>query len=120
MTRKNQFWKGMFFGALAGGVVTLLDKDTREAMKENVKKVSGVVSDVVRNPGEMADKVKGTAAKLKTTFEQVGEDISFIVEKVDELRELTPKVTDAIKETKDTLSTDDQLLEELLEEKEYR
>ncbi|MCM3764995.1 YtxH domain-containing protein [Neobacillus niacini] len=120
MTRKNQFWKGMLFGALAGGAVTLLDKETREAMKEHVKRVSGVVSEVVRHPGEMAEKVKGTATKLKTTFEQVGEDISFIVEKVDELRELTPKVTDAMKETKESLSPDDELLEELLEEKEYR
>jgi gas vesicle protein len=120
MTGENKFWKGMLFGAIAGGVVTLLDKDTREAMKGNVRKVSGVVSDVVRHPGEMAEKVKVTAAKLKSTFEQVGEDISFIVEKVDELRELTPKVTEAIKETKETFNSEDELLEQLLEEKEYR
>ncbi|MEH7118160.1 YtxH domain-containing protein [Neobacillus vireti] len=116
MTRKNQFWKGMLLGAIAGGALSLLDKDTREAMKENVKKTSGRVSYIVRHPDEISEKVKGTAAKIKSTFETVNEDISFISEKVEELRELTPQVTGLLKETKETFTgnEEDELLNDVL------
>lgn len=114
MTQKNQFWRGVILGAIAGGAISLFDKHTRELMKENVQKTSSKVSYVFRNPGEITDKVKETAEKLKTTVKQVSEDISFITDKVEELRELTPQVTDMIKETKDSFSKSDEAL--LLEE----
>ncbi|MBO0960677.1 YtxH domain-containing protein [Neobacillus sp. MM2021_6] len=115
MTRKNQFWKGMLLGALAGGAISLFDKPTREAMKENLSKTSNKVAYIVRNPGEIADKVKGTANKIKTTFEQVSEDISYITDKVEEIKELTPQVTEMMKETKDTFTGSEEadLLEEV-------
>ncbi|MEH7302603.1 YtxH domain-containing protein [Neobacillus drentensis] len=118
MTKKNQFWRSMLIGAIAGGAISLLDKPTRQAMKENVLKTSKKVSYIARNPGEIADKVKGTASKLKETFEQVSEDIAYITDKVDELRELTPQVTDLIKETKETFakSEEDDLLKDVLGE----
>ncbi|MGJ7911739.1 YtxH domain-containing protein [Neobacillus sp. LXY-1] len=115
MTKKNQFWKGMLIGALAGGAISLFDKPTRETMKGHVKNVSGKVGYVIKHPGEMVEKVKETAATIISTVEQVGEDFSFVAEKVDELRDLTPKVTDAIKEAKDTFTHDDE--EELFAEK---
>lgn len=120
MTRKNQFWKGILLGAIAGGALSLLDKSTRQVMKENVQRASGKAAYLLRNPGEVTEKVKGTAAMIKTTFEEVSEDISYFVDKVDELRELTPKVTDALKETKDAFIDNDEadVLEELFEEKE--
>jgi gas vesicle protein len=107
MTKKNQFWKGMLLGALAGGAISLFDKQTRQIMKENVQKTSSKVTYILRHPGE-------TAGKIRSTFEQVSEDISYLVDKVEELRELTPQVKDIVKETKDSFSKSDE--EELLKE----
>ncbi|WP_042454869.1 hypothetical protein [Neobacillus dielmonensis] len=119
MTRKNQFWKGMLLGALAGGAVSLFDQHTRTVMTENVKKVSGKISYIVRNPGEVTDSIKGTALRVKNTVEQVSEDVAYIIEKVDELRELTPKVTESVKEVKDTVTKLGEEDLELFEEKDY-
>lgn len=120
MTGRNQFWKGMLLGAIAGGALSLLDKPTRQAMKENVQRVSGKAAYLVRNPGEITDKVKGTASLIKTTIEEVSEEIAYIVDKVDDLRELTPKVTDALMETKEAFSKSDEadVIEGLFDEKE--
>lgn len=120
MTKKNQFWRGMLLGAIAGGAISLLDKQTREVMKENVQKTTTKVSYILRNPEEITDKVMETAEKLKTTVKLVSEDISYITDKVDELREITPQVTDILKETKDTFSKSDEslLLDEVLGEEE--
>lgn len=118
MTQKNQFWRGMILGAIAGGAISLLDKQTREVMTEKVQNTTAKVSYVFKNPGEITDKVKETAEKLKQTVKQVSEDISYITDKVEELRELTPQVTDMIKDTKDTFtkSEEELLLEDVLGE----
>jgi gas vesicle protein len=101
MTKKNQFWKGMLYGAIAGGAISLFDRDTRQLMKEHIQKAASQAGYIVRNPKEITKQVKETALKIKATIEEVSEDISYITEKVDELREITPQVTDILKETKD-------------------
>ena len=40
-------------------------------------------------------------------MEEVGAEISFIAEKIDELKELTPQVADIVKDTKDAFIDDD-------------
>ncbi|MFP7299122.1 YtxH domain-containing protein [Neobacillus niacini] len=114
---KNLFFKGVFYGAIAGGVLSLLDKKTRQDMKVNVKKAYEQVSYAARHPKEITDNVKATAEKIRDTIEQVSEDISYITGKVDELRELTPQVKEIVKETKSTFSNhEDSDVEELLKE----
>lgn len=115
---KNLFLKGIIYGALAGGALSLLDKKTRQDMKVNVKKAYEQVSYVVRHPEEITENVKETAEKIRNTIEQVSEDISYITGKVDELCELTPQVKEVIKETKSTFSKheDSALVEDLLKE----
>lgn len=110
--RKNQFWKGMLFGAIAGGALSLLDKETRQVMKDHVQNTSEKFIFIVKNPGEITEKVKESAGRFKTTVEQMSEDIAYITEKVDELRQLTPQVTDIIKDTKDAFLKDDSNLAE--------
>jgi methyl-accepting chemotaxis protein len=114
---KNLFLKGIIYGALAGGALSLLDKKTRQDMKVNVKKAYEQVSYVIAHPGEITGNIKETAEKIRNTIEQVNEDISFITEKVDELRELTPQVKERVKETKNAFSgPEDSLEEDLLKE----
>lgn len=115
---RNLFLKGIVYGAIAGGALSLLDKQTRQAMKVNVKKAYSQVSYVVRHPGEITDNVKETADKIRNTIEQVSEDISYITGKVDELRELTPQVKERVMETKSTFfdDTESDLMDDLLKE----
>jgi methyl-accepting chemotaxis protein len=115
---KNLFLKGMFYGALAGGALSLLDKKTRQDMKVNVRKAYEQVSYVVRHPEEITENVKETAEKIRNTIEQISEDITYITCKVDELRELTPQVKEVVKETKSTFSKheDSTVVEDLLKE----
>ncbi|MGG5252238.1 YtxH domain-containing protein [Neobacillus sp. SM06] len=104
MANSNKFWKGMLIGALAGGALSLLDKETRAAMKENWKRAAHGTAEMVRNPKQVTSQIKETAQRVRTTVEQVGEDLAFIAEKVEELKETTPQVTKLLKETKDTFT----------------
>jgi gas vesicle protein len=103
MGSSKKFWMGMVLGALAGGAVTLLEKSTRQAVKEDFSKVSSGVAYVVKNPNEFIDDLRETANKVRTTVEQVTEDVAFITEKVEEIKDVPPQVTELVKDTKETL-----------------
>jgi gas vesicle protein len=102
MSRKR-FWMGMVIGAIAGGAASLLDKSTRQTVKEDFSKVSSGVAYVVKHPNEFMDDIKETANKVRATVEQVTEDVAFITEKVEEIRDVPPQVTELVKGTKETL-----------------
>lgn len=104
MSGMNKFWKGIAWGAIAGGALSLLNKETRQAVTESCKTASGNISYVMKNPGKISDQVKTAANKLRTAVEDVTEDLSYIADKVEELRSVTPQVTDILKETKEAFS----------------
>lgn len=94
---KSLFWKGVIYGAIAGGALSLIDKNTRQAVIANCKKATNEVSFYVKNPGEAVSQVKEMTNKIKSTVEQVNEDISFIAGKVEELSEGSPTVVEDTK-----------------------
>jgi gas vesicle protein len=99
----KRFWMGMVLGALAGGAVSLLEKSTRDAVREDFNKVSSGVAYAVKNPTEFIEDIKDVANKVRSTVEQVTEDVAFITEKVEEIRDVPPQVTELVKGTKETL-----------------
>ncbi|WP_057775349.1 YtxH domain-containing protein [Cytobacillus dafuensis] len=105
---KSLFWKGVIFGAIAGGAVTLFDKNTRQSVMLNCKKATSELSYYVKNPSEAIGQVKEMTNNLKSTYEQVSEDLSFIVEKVEELKESSPQVSRLVEDTKDAFFEEDQ------------
>ncbi|MFD2445080.1 YtxH domain-containing protein [Bacillus sp. CGMCC 1.16607] len=101
MGKTNKFWTGVILGAVAGGVVSLLDKDTREVVSEKCGKAAKNISYILTHPKEVATNVKEKTIELCTTAKEMGEELSYIFEKIEEVRELTPEVTELVKETKE-------------------
>lgn len=104
MGKTNRLWTGMIIGAIAGGLVSLLDRETREAVREKSEKITKNISYVITHPKEIATEIKEKTNELRTTATQMGEDISYIIRKVEEIRDLTPEVTSLVKETKDVFT----------------
>jgi gas vesicle protein len=103
MGSSKKFWMGMLLGAIAGGAVTLLEKSTRQAVKEDFSKVSSEVAYVIKNPNEFIEDLKETANKVRITVEQVTEDVAFITEKVEEIKDVPPQITELVRGTKESL-----------------
>jgi gas vesicle protein len=102
----NKLWKGMLFGALAGGAVSLFDRDTRQAVTSSCKKGAQTATYYIKHPNEAVTQVKETTQKIRTTIEQVSEDVSFISGQVEELKGLTPAVKDLVEDTKEVFTKD--------------
>lgn len=101
MGNLDKFWKGVFFGAIAGGALSLLDKETRSAAAEGVRRAAHNVSYLVKHPTDFVDQIKETSYKVRRTIEDVSEDVSYIAQKVEELRTVPPQVAEIMKETKE-------------------
>lgn len=97
----KRFFRGVFFGAMVGGAITLLDKETRSTVVGNVKRAGSNMAYYIKNPNVVVDQVKDTINHIKSTIEQVSDDVSFIAEKVEELKEMTPAVTEIVKDTQE-------------------
>lgn len=108
MGSTKKFWQGVVIGAVAGGLVSLFHRETRQAVVENCKKGAKTVSYYVKHPGEFSDRMLQTAENLLDTVEQVSEDVSFIAEKVEELKEVGPSVKGLVKETKEAFLPEEQ------------
>ena len=104
MANSKKFWMGIALGAIAGGAISLFDKETRQSVKEDFNKASGSVAYIAKHPNEFINEVKDTVNKVKATVEQVTEDVAFIAEKVEEIKEIPPQVAEIVQDTKDSLS----------------
>jgi gas vesicle protein len=101
MGNTNKFWTGIIVGAVAGGLVSLMDHETRQAVNEKYGKVTKNISYAITHPKEIASNIKEKTYEIKTAASQMSEDISYIVRKIEEIRDLTPEVTSLVKETKE-------------------
>lgn len=94
----------MALGALAGGAISLFDRETRQAVKGDVKKASSTVTYIAKHPNEFIEEVKDTVNKVRSTVELVTEDVAFITEKVEEIKDVSPQVAEIVQESKEAFS----------------
>lgn len=107
MSHSNKFLKGIVIGALVGGAISLLDKQTRQTVMANCRRQREKLVSVVKNPENVVNQLRDTTGKIKSSVNQVTEDIIFITEKVNELTELTPQVSNLVKETQNVFDVDE-------------
>jgi gas vesicle protein len=104
MAKRNKMVEGMVIGAAIGAAISLLDKETREQFLHTSKRVSKKAVEVMKNPQRYTDLVKDQFNTVRTTVEQVAEDVRIVTSKVNEIVETTPEIVEAVKETKDVIA----------------
>ncbi|RBP06132.1 hypothetical protein [Rossellomorea aquimaris] len=114
----NKFFKGVLLGAVAGGLLSLLDKTTRQEMGTSLKNSGNYLSTYSKNPQRLVESSKEVYEKLRTTADQVSRDIHFISEKVDEIKGMTPQVKEIIEETKETFEDSSEAYKETFSDRE--
>ncbi|WP_174732818.1 YtxH domain-containing protein [Mesobacillus harenae] len=100
MGNSRTFLMGMLYGALAGGGIALLNRETRRSVMKDARSVGENAAYIAKNPNQFMGDLRQTVTKVRTAVQQVSDDVSYIAEKVDEIREVTPQVADIVKDTK--------------------
>jgi gas vesicle protein len=95
---KSKFFISVAAGAAVGGVIALLDRNTRNEMSSWAQYLVALAKD----PEQLTTSSKELINRATTTAQKINEDVSFIKDKVDNLKELTPEVKELVDETKTT------------------
>lgn len=104
MANRNKMLEGMIIGAAIGAAVSLFDRETREQFIHNTKKISKKTVEVIKHPQEITNTLKENIHQVRTTFEDISDDVKFIVGKVSELNETTPEMLSMVKETQEAFT----------------
>ncbi|WP_010677803.1 YtxH domain-containing protein [Bacillus timonensis] len=104
MAKRNKMVEGMVIGAVLGAAISLVDKETREQFLHTSKRVGKKCVDVMKNPQGYTELVKDQFNVVRSTIEQVAEDVRIVTSKVNEIVETTPEIVETVKETKNTIS----------------
>lgn len=98
---QNKLMTGLLVGAAVGVIVSLFDRNTRNDVMQKSKKVSENAKYYANNKDELKSVVQQQATKFQNLYERVSEDASYVGEKVNELKELTPQVKEMALDTKE-------------------
>ncbi|MED3979567.1 YtxH domain-containing protein [Priestia megaterium] len=101
MGKRNKLVEGIVIGAIIGGAVSLFDKETRTSVIQGSKKLKDKTTTLIQHPELVTDTVKEKYETIRTTIEQVSEDVSFVAGKVEKLKETTPQVMEIVNDTKE-------------------
>ncbi|WP_280158130.1 YtxH domain-containing protein [Priestia megaterium] len=101
MGKRNKLVEGIVIGAIIGGAVSLFDKETRSSVIQGSKKLKDKTTTLIQHPELVTDTVKEKYETIRTTIEQVSEDVSFVAGKVEKLKETTPQVMEIVNNTKE-------------------
>lgn len=85
----NKFVKGIIYGALIGGAMTLFDKEVRRKVLSEGKQKARQIKGVVLNPRETIDEIQGKFDQVRNSIQQFNRDIQFLTEKAAEIKELS-------------------------------
>lgn len=98
----NKFWKGVVIGAIVGGAVTLFNKDVREQVAEDGKRVGAKIKNVVSNPKQTVECVQNKVNEITQAYKNFSEDLQFITEKANEIKSLSQETINTIQELKES------------------
>lgn len=101
---ENKLVKGIIYGAIVGGTLTLLDKKTRDSVLNKTRYVRNEIRYYSNNRAELKNTVDSQITKWTSVYNQFAADATYLSQKVGEVKEMTPQVKTLITDTKDAFT----------------
>ncbi|MFJ7973342.1 YtxH domain-containing protein [Psychrobacillus sp. NPDC096389] len=101
---ESKFVKGVVCGALIGGALTMLDEKTRNAVIQKSNSIGRQIKYYSTNRQELKMTLEDQLTKWKSFYEQINSDATYISQKVNEVKEMTPQVKTLLTDTKEAFA----------------
>lgn len=98
---ESKFFKGVVCGALIGGALTMLDEKTRNVVVQKSNSIGRQIKYYGTNRQELKTIIEDQVTKWKSFYEQINSDATYISQKVNEVKEMTPQVKTLLTDTKE-------------------
>ncbi|MFC5542054.1 MAG: YtxH domain-containing protein [Bacilli bacterium] len=104
----NKLCKGIVIGALVGAAVSMFDDETREQTIAKVKKAKNTVVYYAKNRDELQRLVREKIDTMQKLYEDTKDNVNFIMEKLDEVKEIPGAVQEIVEDTKEAFSSKEE------------
>lgn len=111
---QSKFSKGILFGAMAGALVSLLDRQTRDVMKTRARSASERARFYSDNREVLKHDLETKINHYKSLYEKLSNDAQYLTSQVNEVKQIAPQVTTLLTETKDAFSTSKDEYKEII------
>ncbi|TQR19327.1 YtxH domain-containing protein [Psychrobacillus vulpis] len=98
---ESKLLKGIVYGALVGGALTMMDRKTRDSVASKTRYVGNQIQYYCKNRQELKTTIEEQVTKWKSLYDQFASDATYLSQKVNEVKEITPQVKTLLTETKD-------------------
>lgn len=98
---QNKLGKFIFYGAIVGACISLLDRNTRADLKHRTTQLSSDVKFYSKNTDILKWKLEEKIDKAKSVYGQISSDVEYLSQKMNELKSLTPQVKTLVLDTKE-------------------
>ncbi|OIK11653.1 hypothetical protein [Bacillus sp. MUM 13] len=105
-TGKSWFFQGMFYGAMAGAAISLLNQNTRQSVLQGSRQCMRSMKGYLKNPNQTLNQIKEATGNMRAAIEKIADDAAYISERVEEMKAIPPQVAHVVKETKEAFSSD--------------
>lgn len=101
---QSKLLKSMLAGAIIGAALSMLDRKTREHTVNNIKRASETVQYYAAHRDELQQIIEQKVQQVQKLYETTQDNVSFIKDKIGEVKEIPVAVQDIVDETKTTFT----------------
>jgi hypothetical protein len=105
--KRSRFMQAVLLGAVTGAAISLFDRRTRNSVMNSGKRYMDDMKSMATHPDSALNQVKEASSKLRTTIDNISQDLAFITTRIEEMKDIPPQVAQMIKETKDAFVSDE-------------
>lgn len=111
---QSKFSKGILYGALAGALISLLDRQTREVMKTRARSANERARFYNDNREVLKHDLETKINHYKALYEKLSHDAQYLSSQVNEVKQIAPQVSTLLSETKNTFSSSKEEYKEII------
>ena len=97
---RSKLLASIIVGAAVGGALSMLDRTTREKTIASTKRISETVSYYAANREELQELIQEKVTAAQSLYESASDNVSMLVEKVEEFKELPSTIQNMVSDTK--------------------
>lgn len=97
---ESKLMKCMAAGAIAGAIISMFDRKTREHTKETTKRMKDTVVYYAKNREELQQVIEQKVEAAQEVYENASKNINTIVSKLDDVKEIPASVQNIVSDTK--------------------
>lgn len=106
---ESKLLKSIVVGAVVGAVISMFDRKTREHTIEASKKVKDTVVYYATNREELQQFIEQKVEEAQELYENTSENISVIVNKIEEVKEIPYTIQSIVNDTKSVITNPESL-----------